>query len=115
MIRPYGEESLAKAEVFAGICGFNTTVETVMNGSKCEISIESDCDAIQHLAQELTEVEPFQEITFRGKGPLTLQLTAQHCHHAACPVPVGIIKAIEIEAGLALPADPTIKLSPSDT
>jgi hypothetical protein len=35
----------------------------------------------------------------------------KHCYHAACPVPVGIIKAMEIEAGLALPEDVTIRLS----
>jgi hypothetical protein len=35
----------------------------------------------------------------------------KYCSHAACPVPVGIIKAIEVEAHLALPADVTIKLS----
>jgi coenzyme F420 hydrogenase subunit beta len=62
----------------------------------------------------LTEVEPFQEISFRGEGPRTLRAGAKHCYHPACPVPVGIIKAIEIEAGLALPADATIKLSKAD-
>jgi hypothetical protein len=51
-----------------------------------------------------------REITFRGQGPLTLQLAAKHCAHPACPVPVGIIKAVEVEAGLALAADVTIKL-----
>jgi hypothetical protein len=35
----------------------------------------------------------------------------KYCTHAACPVPVAIVKAIEIEAGLALPTDVTIKLS----
>jgi hypothetical protein len=102
---------LAKAEINSGICGFTATVETRMDGSKCLISIESDCDAIQRLGEELTEVEAFQEISFRGEGPHTLKLGAKHCTHAACPVPVGIIKAIEVSAGLALPADASIKLS----
>ncbi len=38
----------------------------------------------------------------------------QFCSHAACPVPVGIIKAVEVEAGLALPEDAHIKVSRSD-
>ena len=105
---------MAKAEIFAGICGFNTTVRTRTEGSKCQVNIESECDAIQHLAAELTEVEPFREISFRRKGSLTLELAARHCHQTASPVPVGIIKAIEIESGLALPANPTIELSKSD-
>jgi hypothetical protein len=102
---------VAKAEIDSGICGFTTTVETRMDGRNCLVSIESDCDAIQRLGEELQEVEPFQEITFRGQGPRTLALGAKHCYHTACPVPVGIIKAIEVEAGLALPADATIKPS----
>jgi hypothetical protein len=86
-----------------------------MNGFGCTLSIESECDAVQRMAAELTQVDPFQEITFRGKGPLALQLAAKHCTHAACPVGVGVIKAVEVEAGLALPADITIKLSKSGT
>ena len=105
---------MAKAEINSGICGFTATVRTRMDGRKCVISIESDCDAIQRLGEELAEVDPFQEITFRGEGPRALKLGAKHCYHTACPVPVGIIKAIEIEAGLALPADATIKPSKSN-
>lgn len=82
-----------------------------MEGIKVKLSIASECQAIQDLAAELTEVDPFQEITFRGSGPRSLEMGATHCYHTACPVPVGIIKAVEIEAGLALPKDAVIKLS----
>jgi hypothetical protein len=85
-----------------------------MEGRTCRVSVESECDAIQRLGEALSEVNPFQEISFRGEGPQTLKMGAKHCYHPACPVPVGIIKAIEIEAGLALPADAGIKLSKSD-
>ena len=102
---------MATAEINSGICGFSATVKTQMEGSKVKLSIESDCKAIQNLAAELTEVDPFQEITFRGSGPRSLEMGAKHCYHTACPVPVGIIKAVEIEAGLALPKDAVIKLS----
>jgi hypothetical protein len=102
---------MAKANVQAGICGFKTVVETRMEGDACQISIESECPSIRRLAAELTEVEPFQEISYRRKMPLTLQAAAKNCPHAACPVPVGIIKAVEVEAGLALPADVSIVIS----
>ena len=102
---------MATAEISSGICGFSATVKTQAEGRKVKVEIESDCKAIQDLAAELTEVDPFQEITFRGSGPRSLELGAKHCYHTACPVPVGIIKAVEIEAGLALPKDPEIKLS----
>ena len=106
---------MAKAEIFSGVCGFTTQVHAKMIDSmQCSLTITSECDAIQKLAQELTEVNPFKEISFRRAIPQTLEMGQKHCTHAACPVPVGIIKAIEVEAGLALPKDVSIKLSKSD-
>ena len=105
---------MTKAEIFSGICGFTTVAEAHTNGSNCTLSITSDCEAIQHLAAELRHVNPFREISFHGEAPLILQLAAKHCPHAACPVPVGIIKAVEVETGLALPADVTIRLTKSE-
>lgn len=102
---------MAKAEIFAGVCGFSTVVETTLEGKVCRIALTSECEAIQRLGQALTQVSPFQEISFRRGLPQTLQAGAQYCTHAACPVPVGIIKAVEVEASLALPATVTIKLS----
>ncbi len=101
---------MAKAEIFSGNCGYTTSVVTGMDGKMCRISIESECKAIQKLAADLTQVEPLKEISARRSTPVILQKGAQYCNHAACPVPVGIIKAVEIEAGLALPTDVTIKL-----
>ena len=75
------------------------------------VQIHSQCDAIQRMADELTEVNPYEEISFKRKMPRTHEMGVKYCTHAACPVPSGIIKAIEVEAGLALPTDVTIKLS----
>ena len=43
--------------------------------------------------------------------PVIHEMGIKHCTHAACPVPVSIIKAVEVEAGLALPTDVTIQLT----
>jgi len=102
---------MAKAEVNAGICGFKTIVETQMDGDACRVKIQSECPAVQRLGSELSQVEPFQEISYRRQVPITLQMAAKYCSHAACPVPVSIIKAVEVEAGLALPADVTIHIT----
>lgn len=105
---------MAKAEIHSGICGFCTTVEASADGDNprlVHLKITSECKAVQRLAAQLTEVDPFQEFTFRGAGPRTLQCGAENLSHAGCPVPSGIIKAIEVAAGLALPADVSIKLT----
>ena len=87
-----------------------------MDGSsQVLLTVESECKAIKRLGTELNRVDPLREFTYRGEGPRTFQLAAEYCSHAACPVPVGIIKAIEVEAGLALPADVTIKVTKYDS
>jgi hypothetical protein len=75
------------------------------------LDINTRCESIQGLADGLRVVNPVEEFSFRGDGPKTLQMAAKHCKHAACPVPAGIIKAIEVAAGLALPKDATIKVT----
>ena len=103
---------MSKAEIKPGICGFTTTVEVNKNGMRsCSLTIKSGCSHIQDLAEKLTELDPFQEIAFRGDGPAVFRAAAETLPHPACPVPVGIIKAIEVEAGLALPRPVEIKLS----
>jgi hypothetical protein len=102
---------MAKATIASGICGMTTTVTTTMAGRAVKLEFESDCGYVKALADELTEVDPFKEISYRGEGPLTLRLAAQHLVHPACPVPSGVIKAIEVASGLALPKDAHI--SPS--
>jgi hypothetical protein len=105
---------MAKAEIHSGICGFVTTVEATTDAEdryKVHLKIESQCKACQRLGAELTEVDAMREMTFRGEGPLTLELGARYLSHASCPVPAGVIKAVEVAAGLALPKDATIKVT----
>jgi hypothetical protein len=105
---------MAKVEIDAGICGMKTTVWATADSEpyRCKITIESDCDAIQKIGEHLPEVDALQEISLRrGDGPQVLQKGKELCYHSACPVPAGIIKAIEVAAGLALPADVSMKIS----
>ena len=106
---------MAKAEICAGICGFNTTVIARKDEEgTVHLDIQSDCKGVMKFADQLKEVDPLREFTWRRGGPITLQVAPQCLSHPACPVPSGVIKAIEVEAGLALPADVTIKLSKDD-
>jgi hypothetical protein len=75
------------------------------------LEINTRCEGIQKLAGDLKAVNPIEEISFRGKGPKTLRMAAKHCKHTACPVPSGIVKAVEVASGLALPKDASIKVA----
>jgi hypothetical protein len=95
---------MAKANIEAGNCGFHTMVEAEMGDEyQVTLKIESDCKHIQQLAEDLKEVNALNEISFRRGSPEILAKGAQYCTHASCPVPVGIIKTVEVAAGLALP------------
>jgi hypothetical protein len=102
------EIGMTKSVMQSGICGFTTQVVARAESGVCSLTIDSDCPTIQRLAKGLRRVDPMEEISYQGKGPLILKLTREHCLHPSCPVPAGIIKAVEVEAGLALPKDVAI-------
>jgi len=108
---------MAKVEIDPGICGLPSTVRAELDEAtyRCKISVQSECAAIRKMGAELAEVDPFQEISLRrGDGPLTLRKAQELCSHASCPVPSGIIKVVEVAAGLALPADVSMKITKDD-
>lgn len=100
-----------KACISPGVCGLQTTVTARSQGSRCAIAIASDCAVVQRLAGELVDVAPLREVCLQDDLPRIWQLAIKHGLHAACPVPVGILKVIEVEAGLALPGNTSIVLS----
>jgi hypothetical protein len=75
---------VASAEIDSGICGFCTTVRTSGDGRMVRLEFESTCEHVQALAEHLTEVDAFREISYRGDGPLTFELTSQYLVHPAC-------------------------------
>ena len=74
-----------------------------------KLSIESDCQAVEDLAAKLPELG-FNEILRHhfSKGPVC-QAASENLTHAACPVISGILKCAEVELGLAVPRDVTIR------
>ncbi len=108
---------MAKAEVTAGICGFKTEIEATADAANpflVHLQFDSPCKAVQRFGDELKDVDALVECT--GRSLSSSQAVVFECgrnclSHAACPVPVAVIKAVEIAAGLALPKDVEIKLT----
>ena len=89
-----------------GICGLNTSVHVFMTQKKyVGIAIESDCDQVTAFGGELNILNMNDVIG----NPITknpVYEKAGKCNlHASCPVPCGVIKAAEVELGLALVKD----------
>jgi hypothetical protein len=109
------EAIVTTADIKPGVCGFKTQVKATMKGDRCELVITSECESIKRMAEHLKDVDPFNEISFRGNRPEVLVQSEQHCAHVSCPVPVGILKAIEVEAGLALPQQISIEIKKNES
>ncbi len=100
----------AKSEIAAGICGFHTTVRaTSEDDQHVAFDLETDCEKIRLLADCLEDKGPldaYQEINPASQGLLmqSVRETLTGCC-AGCAVPVGLFKAMQVAAGLALPRD----------
>lgn len=94
-----------------GVCGFSTEVKaSTEDGQTVRLEIISSCEHVKKLAELLgAEVDGYAVCFGKfGCGPV-FDAAREACRHAACPVPTGIIKCIEVECGLALPQDVEIK------
>lgn len=105
----------AKGTVNCGICGHTVEVIATPEGrKKVKLELKSSCGNYQKLANDLTEVDPFKEL-FQplGQGEL-FQLAAKVIPHPSCPGIAGILKTVEVAAGLALPQKADIVVEKSE-
>lgn len=107
---PKPEAKRACLAVTPGICGFQCRVQA----HKCEgksVSIlisQSECKQIQRLARSLVKMglrELFMPVT---QNPVFVLAQQAGCH-ASCPVPVAVLKAVEVAMEMALPRDVEIR------
>lgn len=105
----------AKVVIDAGICGFQTVAQAAGADDRNVIfEVRSDCEKIDQLGKLLQEngpIDAYREIDPRGESVLLrlVRSTLTGCC-AGCVVPVGLFKAMQVAAGLALPKDIAIRL-----
>ena len=106
---------MVRVNVNSGICGFNTEIKVKSEDmQKAVIEIKTECPNLKPMEHEVNEVDGFGECFSRiGTSPI-YETARKYCKHPACPVPIAIIKGIEVACGLALPKDVTIKISKTD-
>ncbi|UNC91786.1 DUF6951 family protein [Candidatus Contubernalis alkaliaceticus] len=97
-------------EVDPGICGLMSKITVNSNDEKtAAVDITSDCPAVKAMGEDLKEVDSRKGCLSRIGGSPVYIAAGKRCH-AACPVPMAIIKGIEAACGLAIPKDVTIKI-----
>ena len=98
-----------KVTINPGPCKLVTIVEAEnLDDEIASIKITSECKFYKPLEEELTQVDFMKEL-FSKPGTSEIYTTAmKYCKHPTCPVPVGILKALEAACGMALPTDVSI-------
>lgn len=71
------------------------------------LTITSECKMAEKLGTEIPELTLMDAFKRVLDNPVYTK-GATCLKHAACPVPSGILKALEVEAGLAVPKDVSI-------
>ena len=99
----------------AGSCGFITKIEVLkVDARLVKVVVSSDCEMITEWGEELISLDWGQCLRNFVDSPV-FQCSSKHIGHVACPIPVALIKAMEVEAGLALPANVTIRFHDTST
>lgn len=96
----------------SGICGFTAEVRAFrLLRKSVGFAIKSECKQVMALARHLDKLD-LNDILH---GPIhknpVYELAGKSGLHSSCPVPCGIVKAAEVELGLALKMDVNISFT----
>lgn len=97
---------MTKVEINPGACGFLVTVTATKVGPKeTNIVIQTDCEQVNEMSSMITHLTTQDILGFPFAEDRVYQAAKRVIRHAGCPVPCGIIKAVEAELGLAVKQD----------
>jgi len=103
---------MVKVEVNPGICGFVSNINyTLADNQTVIIDFATTCPNLKPLEAELKQADGYKECFAKVGDSGIYQVFRKYCVHAACPVPVAVIKGIEVASSLALPQNVEIKIS----
>jgi hypothetical protein len=99
---------MTKVTINPGACGMTVTVELEQKDKKTfSVKVMSECKMVEKLGEELGELTMMDAFKRLTENPVYTK-GAACLRHVACPVPSGILKALEVEAGLAVARDVTM-------
>ncbi|KJR46177.1 putative hydrolases or acyltransferases (alpha/beta hydrolase superfamily) [Desulfosporosinus sp. I2] len=103
---------MATGIIHAGVCGFTINVKAVSDDDhQIKLEITSDCPNYQKIAKELIELDAYKEIFNKLHMGRVYEVFAKYSPHPSCPGVSGILKTVEVAAGLALSQTATISIT----
>jgi hypothetical protein len=105
-----------RAQIQAGACGLQTIVHAASaDGLSVTLQVESNCPKVRAMGTALSSLNALDEVLRGALADTTpVRLAGEHGLHTSCPVPIGVLKAVEAAARLALPARCEILLEQTD-
>lgn len=110
---------MATGIIHCGVCGFTINVKAVSvdnhsnsrRSKMIKLEITSDCPNYQKISEELKELDAYKEILNKLHMGKTYEMFAKYSPHPSCPGVSGILKTVEVAAGLALPQTASISIT----
>ena len=105
---------MTKVTLNPGVCGMATSI-AVSNGSRGVVGLEIDtkCEMINKMGEALAEVQVREALKSHVDSIVYRKASEFRCH-AACPVPMAVLKAIEAEIRMALPRPVSMNFEPKE-
>lgn len=100
---------MTRVNIDPGICGFPAVVEIKTVGKRqYSVIIKTECEKLVQLSDQIDSLN-LADAFEQAKDSKLYSAVADCLLHPACPMPVAIIKALEVEAGVALARDVVIR------
>lgn len=100
-----------KVTVDAGACRRVTVITAVGDDmGVVTVTLDTDCEYLQKLAPHLEPITSYMEVEAPISTTTIYKLATEHLPHATCPVPCGVLKAVEVAGGLGLKKDVSINI-----
>lgn len=100
-----------KVTVDSGVCKMITVIDAKENDmGLIELSIKSDCPHILMMSWNVKPICAYTEVEAPMCETEVYKLATKYLPHAACPVPCGMIKAIEVAGNLGLKRNVSVKI-----
>lgn len=105
---------MTRAVVNPGICGLNATIEVTEVGKRIiRVEITSDCEKVAKMSGSLPTLKQFDALKPQVDSEV-YRYASEYRLCASCPMPMAILKAIEVETGMALPSPVLVHFENSD-
>ena len=105
-----GENHPVHMAVDSGICGFPCVIKAskITNQRVLVQIIGSECEHVKRFSEQLSEIEMRDLFKPISRNPAFLCAERAGCH-PSCPIPLAVVKAVEVAMELALPRNVCMK------